>query len=209
MSVARRISASVMLQAVLLAGVARGQYGPPSQSYRGGGWDAPPQEYNDDLHRQAFHDGIEAARRDFQSQRPPDPAVHQEFRQPQVPFPARDAYREAYKRGYFLATQHLRGGAGGPPPPQAGFQPGYPAGGGGWDAPPADFADDLSRRAFHDGIDAARNDFQRQLPPNPASHEQFRHPEVPFPARETYREAFKKGYFVAEQHLRQGGPGPR
>ena len=204
MNLSRSIAAAFVLQSLLLAGAAHAQYGgpPPQQGYGQGGWDAPPQEYNDDLHRRAFHDGIEAARRDFQSQRPPDPAQHEEFRHPQLPPPQADAYREAYRRGYRMATEHLRGGPGPGPaaPPQQTYAPG-----GGWDAPPAEFADDLRRNAFHAGIDAARRDFANHIPPDPAIHDEFRKPPVPFLARETYRDAFKRGYFMAVQHM-QGGP---
>ena len=188
---------------------ASAQYGapqgpPPGYQQGQGGWDAPPSEYADDLQRRAFHDGIQSARQDFQSHRAFDPATHDQFRHPQVPFPARDTYREAYKRGYFMAAKHMQGeqGAyGAPPPPQQGYQPQS----GGWDAPPSEYADDLQRRAFHDGIETARSDFQNNRPPDPATHEEFRHPQVPFPARDTYRQAFKRGYFMAMQHLRGGG----
>ncbi len=181
--------------------------GPPSGYQQGqGGWDNPPAEYADDLQRRAFHDGIESARQDFQNHRAFDPATHDQFRHPHVPFPARDTYREAYKRGYFMAVKHLQGqqGAyGAPPPPQQGYQP-QP---GGWETPPSEYADDLQRRAFHDGIETARSDFQNNRPSDPAAHEEFRHPQVPFPARDTYRQAYKRGYFTAMQHLRGGGPG--
>ena len=181
--------------------------GPPSGYQQGqGGWDVPPSEYSDDLQRRAFHDGIQSARGDFQTHRAFDPATHDEFRHPQVPFPARDTYREAYKRGYFMAVKHLQGEQGGyapPPPPRQGYQPQA----GGWDAPPSEYADDLQRRAFHDGIESAKKDVQSNRQPDPAAHEEFRHPQVPFPARDTYREAFKRGYFMAIRHLQGGGLG--
>ena len=188
------------------------QYGapqgpPPGYQQGQGGWDTPPSDYADDLQRHAFHDGTESARSDFQSHRAFDPATHDEFRHPQVPFPARETYRAAYKRGYFMAVKHLQGEQGGyvaPPPPQQGYQP-QP---GGWDAPPSEYADDLQRHAFHDGIESARRDSQSNRQPDPTSHEEFRHPQVPFPARETYRQAYKRGYFMAMQHLHDGG-GPR
>ena len=184
-------------------GAGRAQYGPPQQGYAQGGWDAPPAEYRDDLHRQAFHDGIEAARHDFGAHLPLKPELHEEFRHPQVPDPgARDMYRDAYRRGYSMAVEHLRAGGGGappPPPPAAAYA------GGGWDVPPGEFNDDLRRHAFHDGIEAARLDFQHQMQPDPARHQEFQHPQVPFPARDTYRDAYKRGYFVAVEHMR-GGP---
>ena len=36
-----------------------------------GGWDAPPQEWQE-IQRRGFHDGIESARRDIDSHRRPD-----------------------------------------------------------------------------------------------------------------------------------------
>ncbi len=207
-----RSIASVVACSLLSFTSAFAQYGapqgpPPGYQQGQGGWDAPPSEYADDLQRRAFHDGIASARQDFQSRRAFDPATHDEFRHPQVPFPARDTYRQAYKRGYFMAAKHMQGEQGAyaaPPPQQQGYQPQS----GGWDAAPSEYADDLQRRAFHDGIESARSDAQNNRQPDPTTHQEFRHPQVPFPARETYRQAYKRGYFMAIQHL-QGGGGPR
>ena len=184
-----------------------GQYGQNNgQGYpqQQGGWDAPPPEFGDDLQRNAFHDGIEAARADAGSGVQPNPEGHEEFRHPHVPFLARDTYREAYKRGYFTATRHMQERQG-----QAGERPGPPPdyrnGQGGWDAPPSEFTDDLQRHAFHDGIEAARADFTNHVQPSPDGHDEFRHPHVPFPARDTYREAYKRGYFMAVRHMQEQG----
>lgn len=87
------------------------QYGPPGQGYdrdQRGGWDQPPGEFHNDFQRQAFHDGIEAARRDFYQGRRPDPDQHREFREPMVPPPQRHDYQEAFRRGYMMATEHMR-----------------------------------------------------------------------------------------------------
>lgn len=209
-----RSIASVIACSLFSLSFASAQYGapqghPPGYQQGQGGWDTPPSEYGDDVQRRAFHDGIMSARQDFQSHRAFDPATHNEFRHPQVPFPARDTYREAYKRGYFMAVKHLQGEQGGGyPAPPASPQQGYAPQAGGWDAPPSEYGDDLQRRAFHDGIEAARKDSQSNRQPDPTSHEEFRHPQVPFPARDNYRQAYKRGYFMAIQHL-QGGGGPR
>lgn len=108
----------------------------------------------------------------------------------------------------------------GTPPPQQGYGPpqgqgpgqnygqGYGSGQGGWDAPPQEF-NNTQRQGFHDGIRAARQDSQAQVRPNPAQHVEFRHPQVPFPARQDYRDSFRRGYSVAMQHMQGGGPGPR
>ena len=85
--------------------------------YGQGGWDAPPQQYSD-FQRQGFHDGIQAAHQDFQSGQRPNPMPHLEFRHPQVPPPARSDYRDAFRKGYFMAMHHMRDGdhGNGPPP---------------------------------------------------------------------------------------------
>ena len=100
------------------------QQGPPPQGqgygqggYAGqgqGGWDAPPQEYTD-VQRQGFHDGLRAAHQDFDSQQRPNPMQHMEFRHPQVPPPARNDYRDAFRKGYFMAMHHMQGGGPGGP----------------------------------------------------------------------------------------------
>ena len=178
----------------------QGQYGNQGGYQQQGGWDAPPAEFSDDLQRHAFHDGIEAARADFSNHVQPSPESHEEFRHPHVPYEARDTYREAYKRGYFIATRHIQEHAGEQAPPQPTYRPE-----GGWDAPPTEYADDLQRRAFHDGIEGARADFANHVQPSPEGHEEFRHPQVPFLARETYRQAYKRGYFMAVQHMQEQG----
>lgn len=50
-----------------MAGAAAGQQGPPPPGY---GWDVPPQELNE-IQRQGFHEGMEAARRDVETNRHP------------------------------------------------------------------------------------------------------------------------------------------
>lgn len=116
-----------MLALVLLgstgAGAAMQNGGPPPQGYGQGngygpaqgpgGWDAPPGAYSD-VQRQGFHDGIDAARRDFHDGRPPNFAQHQEFRQPHLPPPARHDYRNSYRQGYQLAMQHIQNRDAGP-----------------------------------------------------------------------------------------------
>ena len=181
-----------------------GQYNGQQGYPQPGGWDAPPPEFSDDLQRHAFHDGIEAARADFSSGTQPNPEGHNEFRHPHVPFLARDTYRGAYKRGYFTATRHMQEhqehGSAQPGPPQD-----YRGGQGGWDAPPSEFTNDLQRHAFHDGIEAARADIGGGAQPNPEGHDEFRHPRVPFEARDSYRDAYKRGYFMAVRHMQEQG----
>jgi len=74
-----------------------------------GGWDAPPQEFRD-VQRQGFHDGVEAARSDFESRHHPNMEHRREYRRPPVPPHDRDAYREGFHRGYDSAFSHFREG---------------------------------------------------------------------------------------------------
>jgi hypothetical protein len=71
-------------------------------------WDAPPNELRD-VARQGFHDGIEAARHDFDAHRRSNADDHEAFRHPRVPRDQRDDYREGFRRGYERATAHLSG----------------------------------------------------------------------------------------------------
>lgn len=81
----------------------------------------------------------------------------------------------------------------GPPPP------GY-----GWDAPPQEL-NDIQRQGFHDGIEGARRDVENHRPPDVENRDEFRHPHVPPPLREAYRDGFRRGYHRAMEHLMAGG----
>jgi hypothetical protein len=84
--------------------------GPPPGAYQGqGGWDGPPNEFND-AQRRGFHDGIEGARKDFDNHRPPNVNNRDEFRHPSVPASLRHDYRMGFRRGYNVAVQHMMGG---------------------------------------------------------------------------------------------------
>ena len=79
-------------------------YGHPYQD----GWDAPPAEYRD-VQRKGFHDGIEAARKDFDHHRTADMDDHNEYRHPHVDASLRDDYREGFRRGYDQAMRNMMG----------------------------------------------------------------------------------------------------
>jgi hypothetical protein len=168
-----------------------GQQGPPAPY----GWDAPPRELND-IQRQGFHEGVEAARRDLQMNRHPDMDDHEAFRHPHLPPEQRDAFRDGFRRGYNRAMQHLTGGGGGPeyreavppPPPSQ------------WDAFPREF-NDVQRRGFHDGLLGARRDFDNHRRPDVNNREEYRHPHLPPELREAYRDGFRRGYDRAMAHL--------
>jgi hypothetical protein len=71
---------------------------------------------------------------------------------------------------------------------------------GGWDMPPQELQE-TQRQGFHDGIEGARKDFDNHRRPNVNNRDEFRHPPVPRPEREAYREGFRRGYQVGVSHL--------
>jgi len=73
-------------------------------------WEGPPGEYQRDIQRQGFHDGIEGARKDFQNHRRPDVNNRDEYKHPQYHGRDRDDYREAFRRGYDVGVQHIYNG---------------------------------------------------------------------------------------------------
>jgi hypothetical protein len=76
------------------------------------GWEGPPSEYQRDFERQAFHEGIEGARKDFQNHRRPDVNNRDEYRKPHVPDGEKEAYRSAFSRGYQVGVEHIYNGGG-------------------------------------------------------------------------------------------------
>jgi len=75
-------------------------------------WEGPPPEYQRDFERQAFHEGVEGARKDFQNHRRPDVNNRDEYRHPHVPDGEKEAYRAAFSRGYQAGVEHIYNGAG-------------------------------------------------------------------------------------------------
>jgi hypothetical protein len=170
---------------------------PPGFGQDRGGWDAPPQELQE-LQRRGFHDGVEAARDDFNHQQRPDVNRREEFRHPRVPPDDKDAYREGFRRGYDVGISHLMHG-----PDQ---QMRGPEGGG----PPMGMeqGSDIQRRGFHDGAEAAQSDMESHRRPNATRRGEYRHPPVPREVRDEYREAFQRGYQRAISQ-QMGGPDHR
>ncbi|HXR39364.1 MAG TPA: hypothetical protein VN776_09740 [Terracidiphilus sp.] len=95
------LALGALLLPLSLAGCAHPQpvvYGPP------------PAEFNE-IARQGFHDGFEAAKRDVARNLPPGVEKHPKFRNPPVPPPAVEDYRHGFREGY-QAFLHRT-----PPPP--------------------------------------------------------------------------------------------
>jgi hypothetical protein len=155
-----------------------------------GGWDVPPGELNE-AQRRGFHDGIEAARKDFDNHRRPDVENRDEYRNPKIQGEPREEYREGFRRGYALGVSHLMGVPGG----QFSERERGP-----WDAPPPELSE-AARRGFRDGIEGARKDFDNHRRPDFNNREEYREPHVERALREEYREGFRHGYEVAMAHL--------
>ena len=80
----------------------------PAQYQQGEGrWDEPPSEYRD-AQRQGFHDGVEAARHDFETRSHKDADDHERYRHPRVERELRDDYRNGFREGYSRAMHHMK-----------------------------------------------------------------------------------------------------
>ena len=73
----------------------------------------------------------------------------------------------------------------------------------GWDEPAAEFRD-AQRKGYHDGIDAARHDYDHHERKDVVDHDHFRHPPVDHSLRDDYRDGFRRGYETAMQHMADG-----
>jgi hypothetical protein len=69
----------------------------------------------------------------------------------------------------------------------------------GWQQPPQEY-NDVQRNGFHAGVEAARHDIDRGLPPDADRHGDFRHPHLPRGPREDFRRGFRHGYEMAYNH---------
>lgn len=71
-------------------------------------WDRPPDAYQD-AERRGFHEGMEAARRDYMDRRHADADDHDAYKHPPVEGDnARHEFREGFKEGYRRAMDHMR-----------------------------------------------------------------------------------------------------
>ena len=112
MKFTNRFAAVVLAAGLFIPSAALLAQGPPPPGYGGngysqGGWDAPPSDYRRDIQRNAFHDGIEGARRDAENHRTPNVMNRDEYRNYRGP--DRRAYRQAFARGYQTFWSHSGG----------------------------------------------------------------------------------------------------
>ena len=69
-----------------------------------------------------------------------------------------------------------------------------------WAQAPSEFRD-AQRRGYHDGVEAARHDFDHRRRADADDHDAYRHPRVSRDEREDYREGFRRGYERAMTHM--------
>jgi hypothetical protein len=164
---------------------------PPVAEYQHQDWDRwGMRGLQSDAEHRGYREGMEEARRGVQSNRNQDPDDQPQFRNPPVPPPLADEYREGFMRGYEVAISQLTGG-----------QP-WENRGADMDrwAPPDRFSE-WQRRGFHDGIEGAKHDFGNHRRPNVANREEYREPRVPGEFRHEYRQGFRRGYEIAASRL--------
>ncbi len=142
-----------------------------------------------DAERQGYRDGMGEARRDYEMHRNQDPDDQPQFRNPPVPPPMVDQYREGFMRGYEVALSQLSG----EPSWEGRGEPGQ------W-VPPDRFTD-MQRRGFNDGVEGARRDFGNHRRPNVVNRDEYRNPHVPPELQHEYREGFRRGYEMAASRL--------
>ncbi|SRR5579871_5351783 len=98
-----------LLLCALAAPIALAGCGHPNYGYGYGPPPPPPPAYGQ-IAQQAFNDGFSAARNDIAHGRPPNAEAHKRFRNPPVPPPAWNDYRQGFREGYHRAMQQV------PPP---------------------------------------------------------------------------------------------
>jgi hypothetical protein len=143
-----------------------------------------------DAGRRGYREGMEEARRDVQSGRNTDPDDQPQFRNPPVPPPLADEFREGFMRGYEVAVSQLTGGTA------------WDTRGNDFDrwAPPDRFSE-WQRRGFRDGITGARKDFDNHRRPSVFNRDEYRSPHVPYGVVRDYRQGFRRGYEMAASRL--------
>lgn len=158
-----------------------GQYGRQDRDRDSNSYSGPVFE----ARRRGFADGMEGAIKDFGNHRRPDPDNRDEFRHPAVPGEFRAAYRDGFRRGYQVAISELSNGGGDRDDAYREQGPGGQA----------------RMRGFQDGMEGAMHDFENHRQADPDNRDEFRHPGVPYPLQDAYRNGFERGYDVAMHGL--------
>jgi hypothetical protein len=163
------------------------QAGPPP----GQNWDRwGMRGLDNDAERRGYREGMEEAQRDMQSHRNTDPDDQPQFRNPPVPQPLADEYREGFMRGYEVAVSQLNGGS-----------PWENRGNDFNNWTPPDRFTEWQRRGFRDGIEGARKDFGNHRRPSVFNRDEYRDPHAPPGVVRDYRQGFRRGYEMAASRL--------
>jgi hypothetical protein len=183
-----------------------GQHNRDQYGYGGnrGDWDTPPQGLSD-AQRRGFRDGIEGARKDFGNHRNPNPENRDEYRHPGVPRGQWEAYRYGFRMGYQRGMNYLAGGPQQPYPGPAYQPPAYqppadqgpgPAGMPGLEDRGQGYGPNggIELQGVQDGMEGALRDLGNHRPPDVENRDEYRHPPVPYPQRDAYRDGFRRGY---------------
>jgi len=156
---------------------------PPPHQFRDDDRGAP--RPGDEIRQRGFQDGMLGALKDLINSRRPDPENRDEFRNPGVPYPMQEPYRDGFRRGYHVAIDEISG---------------------------SDFRDmargpggEIRQRGYRDGFAGAIKDFGNNRQPDPNNRDEYRSPNVPYPAQDAYRDGFRRGYQRATAQL-QGAP---
>ncbi len=91
------------------APAAFGQYQDGQYQNQDPNWQQPPDDYRD-AQRQGFHEGIEAAQRDWNDRRHRDADDHEMYRHPPVDREFVRDFRDGFRHGYSEAMHHMRDG---------------------------------------------------------------------------------------------------
>lgn len=116
MNVRGRIATALFAAALAIPAISMAQYGngygqpgppPPPPGQGPGGWDAPPNDFRQDIQRQGWRDGMYGAGQDLKNGRQPNVMNRDEYRNYRGP--ARRLYRAAFQRGYAAFWSHQGG----------------------------------------------------------------------------------------------------
>jgi hypothetical protein len=122
---------------------------------------------------QGYQEGMLGALQDLDSHRRGDAGGRDEFRRPHVPFEMQDVYRDGFRRGYDEAMRTLNAS-----PDE-------------WRHGPMG---DIRMRGYRDGAAGAIRDWADNRRLDPGGRDEFRRPNAPPGAQDSYREGFRRGY---------------
>jgi len=74
---------------------------------------------------------------------------------------------------------------------------------GAWETPPSQYRE-VQQQGYRDGIEGARKDYQNHRRPDVNDRDEYKHPHVPGPDKDAYREAFRMGYQAGVDHIMNG-----